>query len=273
MIEFLESLSRIGGILGFFALFDLLASREARNTVADYVFGFHGVTMRQFENSTVRAGLATVLNDGRISGLRVLRMSAIMAAVTATLAISSGGESFLYLFGMLPKSLLIEPLFIIFMTVASIPSDILSIRVTKGLFIDGWLSILPYILRIFLDALVSAVLIVALGGVYFLIMTEVMPALPTIYGQVVTEGYEVNAFTRVFLISAFAVSAFSTLCITTLQLIVLVVGIILRGLLLLTQLSSPLVLHTRLYDAPFTFVGIALTLTGFAVDGVSSLLC
>jgi hypothetical protein len=132
----LEVLVDIGGVVGLFAVFDMLAREDHKQAISDFVFARRPVSFRSFESHVIQGLMAWFMCKNHLLPWRVFCLScaaSLIFLIWALLYLYNTGAfaapQGLISWGPLALALLIAP-------ILSWPFDLYSLRVTQALFID-----------------------------------------------------------------------------------------------------------------------------------------
>ena len=266
MYEILGVITFWVGVIGFF---DLVVEKKSKTYISEFIFGFHDKTAHWFEINVINALLAVFIKNERLRLFRVFLFSYAatlfcLAGLVIFITMSTENISFSvavsnitigFIGGFVDQTpvgvssstlLLLLPFFVF-------PVDWFSLWVTKRLFWRKNVSSLSYFGRLVLDvALSSSMFLVVLA----LIVLEVMPD--------VSDGQ--NSWLG-FVVLPIMLQWPTTIFLNILQVLILVFGVILRLVLIATRLNQYTVLHTRLHEAPFAFLGLLVGLANVLTKG------
>ncbi|WP_299031367.1 hypothetical protein [uncultured Sulfitobacter sp.] len=219
--------------IGIFGVFDAIVDKKAKANLAEFVFGFHDKSVKDFENNVISSLLSVFVKNDKLKWKRIFLLSLAYSflsvgglGVFAYQSVESGDNPSLWVVGLFGL------IFLLVVAIISFPLDIYSIYVTKRLFWNKNNSIFGNIIKIVFDVALS-----------------LMPILIGVASMFFSDG-----FSFIYMAALFQFP--SVLSITIIQIITLIFGIIARSTIRLTKLNQYTVLYTNLHESPFTFLGI-----------------
>jgi hypothetical protein len=246
----LEVLVNIGGVVGLFAVFDMLARDEQKKLISAFLFVRAPVKFHAFESRVIGALMAPFVKDEALAPVRVFGLS-VGAAIGLLIA-----NLILLLFN---RALLVDldgfpwavwcAIFVV-APVVSWPFDMISLHVTKRLFIDRP-TFFPWTLfRIPVDLLAS---LAPVAAVMVLLLSVKQP------GELPTDlsfSSPPSDLAWVVLFGSLTFNYVTTVMITILQMLTLAVGICVRGCVLMSRRLGALGRYSNMEAYPFTTVGL-----------------
>lgn len=255
LINFLGTITLFTGLFG---IIDAGAKNHLRAGVAEYIFGFHNKTFRNFDQKTIQALLSVFVRDNRLRKIRILIFSylfsvgCLVAFLSLFVWFSASGQatysaSVAHLLNMAIRPKSPDEVRIVFLLFGVLPLaaylfDLYSLWISKKLFWNRNFGLLLTPVLILADILLSVA--------PFLILAFAT-TLPFISADNFLGGF--------FVIGAFF-QVPSMVFINFVQISVLLFGSMFRLLVTLTKLNRYTVLVTNFHEYPFTFLGLMIGL-------------
>ena len=223
---------------GFFSIIDVTVGKKFKNSISEFIFGFHNLDFSTFEFNVINGLLSPFILDEKLSKRRVIMFT---IANSILLIIFFWGFFFTsdsYKSNMFDESfgiglfiVILSIVFVLFSTLC-LPFDLFSIFITKRLFWKKKNSVHIIFIKMILDVLLSvfAVVIMWIAVAVFI---------------------EAGPFGLIMLLQVQSV-----VILTLVYFITIFIGIVLRAFIVFTSLNRYTVLYTSLHESPFTFIGI-----------------
>ena len=245
MPEITDFILLFGGIVSSFGVFDVLADQKHKRIIAEYLFGFHGHSVNQFELSLSKAVVGWFSSGHRVSLFRIFVFSLLFSPVIFYLSIFFGyftiGPDESFAFHLWYRWQTYLP-FYIFSLFLSCVFDYWSLRVARYIYFEREIS--SAALRIALDLVLSILPFCIVCGAAFLVI-YIYPA-----------GHD---FPFVAMIVAVGV-LLSLAVVFIVKIFALLVGVLLRLLIMITHLNRHTILVSNAHNFPFTFIGFLIAL-------------
>jgi len=249
MIQYFSIITTITGI---FTILDLFIVKEAKNKVAEYVFGFGEANLATFESQVVTALISPFKTGNRLSYAKTLFRYSLLIFTFSLISILMYG----YFNDVEMREILQNAasawwrstkLFSTVLIIGSIlcwPFDFWSLWVTNKLFIENRSSSLfGFVWRILADIILTILpLAIVFGLIHYLFQDA---SVSTVGGRIFVMGF--------IIVGANMVGA---LMITILQLATLFIGIFTRVVLRATRFNQRIAMVSRANEFPFTFIGL-----------------
>lgn len=256
-------ISQIVAFTGFGTLIDSLAKPEDRKTIANYIRSTEGVTFNQFELAIIRSSIKVFCDDNEnLSALKIWVYSLIGAIITTLLTIIVRYEQPIYgsslalspnIIQALLITLFISPL----IAYLSYPSDVLSLHITKKIFLRenrrNYMLPIYWLLDTILSLVVTAVPIVIL----YLVSIQLIN---TVFGE---EEFKYTLFP---LIGATVASCILSLFVSVFQFAAILAGNTCRGTI------APLFKYLSLFRGRLNFESYPVAVTIFTVMSTYSVI-
>ncbi len=259
----LSLISQIVTLAGFGTLIDSLAKPEDRKVIASYIRKTDGVTFDQFELAIIRSAIKVFCDkNGNLSPLKIWVYS-LSGAIISTLLIIiiRHGQPVFGSQNAIGPDLVQVSLIALFIApiiaYLSYPSDVLSLHITKRIFLrpnrKNYMLPLYWLLDTILSLLVTAVPIVIL----YVLSTQLINSL-------FNEG-ELK-YTLYPLIGATAVSCMLSVFVSVFQLSAIIAGNCCRGTI------APMFKYLNLFRGKLNFEAYPVAVTLFSVMTIYALL-
>lgn len=264
----MEEVAFIGLCLGIFGFLDAVVEHKYKTQVAEFVFGFHNISLTNFEGGSINGLLSVLIKNDKIVLWRVALycfvITCISLLVWSSVALANTtGENF---FAVLQKYALDgRKLFasqedggagitstLLLLPILTLPIDYFSVWITKKIFWQKRIKLYYVFPKILLDIAISLMPILVAGFGIFLAVVVQKSSMSTYFNTII--GY--------YLIAAL-IQLPSSVLINLLQISILIVGLFSRVLLVLTKLNSYTVIFSRLHEVPFSFIGLIVGLLLF----------
>jgi hypothetical protein len=251
-------------IIGVFALLDAIIDTPRKALVAEFIFGFHNVTARDFDHRIIHALLSPFMRNDRLRIGRVVVFSVLMSlsieGMTLLIVIPSWAE-FNADISTSPQSEKIRGfIWLIGIFATSAVMDLFGFTVAR---------------LIFWKKRYSAVLQPAV--IFLNIAASTMPFLIIFWLRVFTSlefsmqlWNDITVDFDAIISAAALVQLGSLLLLSAIQIATTLSGLVLRLILMATRLNRYTVLFTRAHEIPFTFLGIIIATAAVAFRGLFS---
>jgi hypothetical protein len=258
------ALDRFLAIVGVFALLDAIIDSPRKALVAEFIFGFHNITARDFDHRVIHALLSPFMHNDRLILGRVVVFSALMSisveGMILLMVIPSWAEFNADIRAGGQSEQIRGVIWFVGIFATSAAMDIFGFTVARLIFWKKRYSAILHPAAIVLNIAVSTVpflsivLMVALANHDFSIHVR----------DDIT--IELSAIITV----AALVQLGSLLLLSAIQVTTTLSGLVLRLILMLTRLNRYTVLFTRAHEIPFTFLGIITATTALALQALLS---
>jgi hypothetical protein len=241
--ELLDTLGKIGGTAGFFAIFDALARKEHKKRISDFLFARQKATFSSFESGVIRALMDPFLRNGQLVFSRVLLLSfgstfVLLAAYLISARVWSDPDYDIWWLLVFGAALVL----------VCWPFDVFSLYVTKRVFVDRQPAFPATVLWLGVDLAISVVPVLFAAILLYVAVDGRTPGLTL---QIVG-----MAFPFVFF-----VNAITSTVITIAQVLALVFGSCARLLAGVFRFLGLVANHSRAADFPLTVIGLLVGIT------------
>ena len=248
-----EFFAIVAGPMGMGAAIDTAIGHKNRELLAMYIFGFRNQSFPVFERDLIRSLMSPFISDGKLNTGAIFNYSVIVTFFAGLILFST--------FDLIPDVdefryprfvfiLLAAAMMSILVSIGSLPFDMLSMRITKLLFLDRSPKFPFTIIWICVDFLLSTA---AFYGAALLVVF--------IWKKFPQEGTEPITMLVVFLYA----SALTAGLVSVLQFLIVVASFVLRATLIVTRLNNILAMNSNAHNFPLTFLGLAMGLILYAL--------
>lgn len=268
-MSFYEILSTCALILAPFTLLERFPGENRKQKIAEYIFGIEEIKFGAFETNTIRFLMGIFIKEGRVRPVLVFTRLSLIGALLGTFFYGANLElvSLYYTIGR-PSTVSVEFLLLMLgifigLSCFGFPIDLLSLKVTKALFVDRKPNTIMLAPTIVLDCVLSLAL-----PALFVILSQII-ALFFGSWHVFPSDAANFYFVEFMTLGLLSVAFFGALSlgITAIQVVVLIVGVFVRCIMAFTRLNSFVAMHSEIYHHPFTFVGLVLSvITGLTLS-------
>lgn len=271
-MEVEKIIAHYGSIIGAFAVFDSFIDPRVKGKLSEYIFGFHNVGVKCFEENLICSFIGFFLSSSlKIKLQRVLVVSFFVSPI---IVLTFMGDSFAdgirrtisVVFEVnAGDNFLIYLLAIILIAIVSFPADILNMLVSKQIYYKA-----NFVENIWakaaLDALISGLVVsIVLYGLYksiplishFLMLFVDFSSQPSY----LSVGYITKNVYSGTLVSMLA----SVIFLFGVKFLALVTGFCIRSIIMLTKINSYTILYTNAHNFPFTFLALVWCLISILV--------
>ncbi|MCY4335758.1 MAG: hypothetical protein OXC60_13960 [Litoreibacter sp.] len=266
----MEQIALFGGVVGAFAIFDVLSEKTTKAKLAELLFGFHSVNPSKVERQLIVTIISAFQSPSRnLSVHRIFLWSLIVSPLCVVLGdiipvfgFTAGQfkESF---FAILSNYIAQPSTFItitLFLALLSLPFDYWSIWVAKKIYIteeerSGFVAF-------FVDVLVSFAPVVP---IMLFIQSEKSASLGIPLVAFALENVS-HSFAELLLhlIIYLPIGVVSSICLAfSVRLLGFFISVAARLFLSATKLNQKLVLVSRIHEYPFSFIGLIVFLSYF----------
>ncbi|WFE92646.1 hypothetical protein K1718_27355 (plasmid) [Roseibium porphyridii] len=258
-----------------FSLMDNFLPERSKAKLSEYIFGFHGIKVVDFEKKMVRSWIKSFFKNGRIRRLRVIVFSIFSGIFVFVLMRYYFGVLDIGLSALTTDFKFIQPIadihswlavtfVFVWIGTSTFVYDEINFRVSKIVYFGRTKrhsSIIQFILDLLLSMLAS--FIVSVTIIFISIYTGIM------------QNSE-NTIDQVAIFFWFGIlvvgGPFSIVSFFFLRSIFFFSGISIRGILNLTNLNSYTALYTSAHNVPATFSSLVLFVTGSLVIALYNLI-
>lgn len=257
----IEYLGLMATCIAIFGAFDLLTTVKQKDSISNYIFGFHDILGEKFELVVIRALLGVMITDGRLKKTRVLifsLMSGFLFMIFLFIFLEQlTGEGRAEFAGVTVPELYRESdVAIYLLTFCSMGLligfftalyDYYSFKVSIWLFLKNSPTGIKYFAAWVLDTIATFTPI-------FVIMYFTNEAMD-LDGIINYDIFSVDFFLAPLLLLAFG-AYFSGALMAVIQMIIICLGWLIRLVLKITKLNTYIAINSNILAYPFTFIGI-----------------
>lgn len=240
-----DDLILIATVAGIFSVMDSLTTPAARTRMSEYIFGVHGLTARQFEDSLMSLWLSLFMRGAKVSWLRASLLSVFITLVIVLISYAIGGRAAVVGDGNLAEVLAV----FFWMSLCGAPIEYLNLRISKYIYITrgaGW----PIWAKLGADLALSL-------GITGLSLTAIFVLINS-FPSWMFELWKVNKMLWTAYVTALVAPLFSVAAFLGLRAVVLAAGGLVRAVLLVSNINLHAAMMSNAANVPLTYLALLL---------------